>query len=195
MSNAPRAARTSVLAIAATMVLARSASADPIVLRAPVPRRVVAATLGTPELSAGVWLTERFGLAVEWRLPAGAVGASAATRWTLVGDPMGWGVEYTMAAGLVVPLLTFAGGVSVTPAIVGRWRSDRVQVAASLVSPIVLRVAPDPTMRVPVLLEVWLVVHLGPANVGVQGSVGSVYVPGLSWSNAVQVSGYLGWDL
>jgi hypothetical protein len=189
------AARTAVLALGVTIVLARVASADPIVLRAPVPRRVVAATLGTPELSAGVWLTERFGLAVEWRLPAGAVGASAATRWTLVGDAMGWGVEFRMAAGLVVPLLTLAGGVSVTPAVMGRWRSDRVQVAANIVSPMVLRVAPDPTLRVPVLLELWLVVHVGPANVGVQGSVGSVYVPGLSWSNAVQVSGYLGWDL
>ena len=76
MTHAPRTARTCVIAVAVTIVLARSASADPIVLRAPVPRRVVAATLGTPELSAGVWLSPRFGLALEWRLPAGAVGAS-----------------------------------------------------------------------------------------------------------------------
>lgn len=195
MSPSSRATLVGVAAFAASLGLARAASADPIVLRAPVPHRVIAATLGTPELSAGVWLSERLGVAVEWRLPAGAVGASVATRWTMVGDRMGWGVEYTMAAGLVVPLLTVAGAMSVTPSFMGRWRSDRVQVAASIVSPMVLRVAPDSTVRVPVLLEVWFIVHVGPVNVGAQGAVGSVYVPGLSWSNTVQVSGYLGWDL
>ncbi len=182
-------------AIAAAVALGSEARADPLVLRAPVPGRVVAGTAGTPELSAGAWITERFGLAVEWRLPSAAAGASAGTRWTLVGDRLGWGVDAVVAAGVVVPLIAPAGAVSITSAVVGRWRSEALQVSANLASPLVIRVAPDTTVRLPLLLEVWITAHLGPVHFGAQGSVGSTYVPTLSWSSAIQVSGYLGWDL
>ncbi|MFO0644963.1 MAG: hypothetical protein U0326_01915 [Polyangiales bacterium] len=191
------ARRTSTLALAlpAALLCARECRADPLALRAPVAGRVVTATFGTPELSAGAWLSDRFGFAVEWHLPASAVGGSIATRRTLVGERMGWGVDLTLAGGLTVPLISLAGAVSFTPALVGRWRNDYVHVAASVVSPMVLRVVPDPALRLPLLLEVWLIGHYRRLSLGVQGSVGSVFVTGLSWAYAIQASGFVGWDL
>ncbi len=191
--NAAR--RTSTLALAAALLAARECRADPLTLRAPVPGRVVTATFGTPELSAGAWLSDRFGFALEWHLPASAVGGSVATRRTLVGARMGWGVDLTLAGGLMVPLISISGALSFTPALVGRWRNDYVQVAASFVTPMVLRVVPDPALRLPLLLEVWLVGHYRRLHLGVQGSVGSVFVTGLSWAYAIQASGFVGWDL
>lgn len=169
--------------------------ADPIALRGPTWGRVASFSAGTPELSAGAWLTERFGLAVEWRLPVAATGVSAATRWRLVGDVRGWGVDLTLAGGVVVPLLDPAVAVSITPSVAGRWRGQYLQVAAVLVAPTVVRIAPDTLVRLPLLAEAWIATHIASLSVGVQGSVGSVFVPGLSWSNAVQVSAWVGWDL
>lgn len=195
MTRAHLRRRSFLFAAGGAALLAREAHADPITLRAPVAGRVMSGTFGTPELSAGVWLSERVGLAVEWRLPASAVGASIATRWTLVGDRLGWGVDLTVAGGLVLPLISLSGAVSVTPSLMGRWRGEHVSLGAAIVSPTVLRVVPDPAVRIPLLLEVWLSGHYRRAHLGVQASVGSVFVSGLSWAYAIQVSGFVGWDL
>ncbi len=190
-------ARPSLVAIAslACALASRSASADPIALRAPLTGRTLVGTFGTPEISAGAWLSDRFGFAIEWRLPVSSAGASVARRWTLVGERMSWGVDLSVAAGLVVPLIAPAGAVSLTPALIGRWRNQYLQVSASVVSPAVFQVLPEPAARLPLLFEVWIIGHYHQAHLGAQGSVGSVFVTGLSWAYAVQVSGFLGWDL
>lgn len=191
MTRRPRAA----VALALALALPAAAAADPLALRIPAERRFAALAIGVPEVSAGWWFSERFGLAVEWRLPASAVGASLGTRWTLVGDALGFGVDATLAVGVTVPLIEPGGAVSVTPSILGRWRGRYAVVAASVVVPAVARLLPDPDLRLPVLFELWLGGHFGPWRTGLHGNVGSTWVPGLSWSGAFQGTVYLGHDL
>jgi hypothetical protein len=185
-----------ILAGLCALTLARVAEADPVALRVPVERqRVLIAALGVPEMSVGWWFSERFALSAEWRLPASAAGASLGTRWTLLGEPRGWGVDANLAVGVLIPLIEPGAAVSVTPSILGRWRGDHVVVGASVVAPIVARVLPSPDLRLPVLFEVWLGGHIARWRAGVHGAVGSTWVPGLSWSGTFQGTLYVGYDL
>ena len=185
-----------VAAGALALTLTTAAQADPVALRVPMERRrAVVAAIGGPEMSVGWWFSERFALSAEWRLPASAAGASLGTRWTLVGEALGWGVDAGLAVGVVVPLIDPGAAVSVTPSIVGRWRNEYVTVAASAVVPAVARVFPGPDLRLPVLFELWLGGHVARWRAGVHGAVGSTWVPGLSWSGAFQGTVFVGHDL
>lgn len=172
-----------------------SAHADPIALRGPAWGRVLAVMPGLPELSAAWWVRPAVGFALEWRFPASAAGASVGTRWTVIGDTLGWGVEVHIAGGVMVPLLDPGVGLSVTPAVHGRWRDEHLHVGASVAVPAVLRVAPGADLRVPPVIELWFALHFGRLSFGLHGNVGSVYVPGLDWSTTYQGSLYLAWDL
>lgn len=188
--------RLRIAAGALALTLTTAAQADPVALRVPMERRrAVVVAIGGPEMSAGWWFSERFALSAEWRLPASAAGASLGTRWTLVGEPFGWGIDAGLAVGVVVPLLDPGAAVSVTPSIVGRWRNEYFVVAASAVMPVVARVVPDPDLRLPVLFELWLGGHLARWRAGVHGAVGSTWVPGLSWSGTFQGTVFVGYDL
>jgi hypothetical protein len=180
--------------VLASLSLPSLAVADPVALRVPVERRAAVIAVGAPDLSAAWWLSSRFGLAVEWRLPASAVGASIGARWVLLGEPAGWGVDAIVAVGAVVPLLDPGVALSVTPSVVGRWRGEHVAVAASVVAPAVARFVPAPDLRLPILFELWFGGRLGRWMAGLHGGVGSTWVPGLSWSGAFQATVYVGRD-
>jgi hypothetical protein len=171
------------------------AHADPVALRVPLERRAVVLALGAPDLSAAWWFSERFGIAAEWRLPASAVGASLGARFTLVGEPRGWGVDATLAVGAMVPLLDPGVALSVTPTLRGRWQGEHLLVAASVVAPAVARFVPSPDLRLPILAELWLGGQFARWRAGLHAGVGSTWVPGLSWSGAFQATAYLARDL
>lgn len=180
--------------LAALCVPAR-ASCDPIALRAPFEGRTAVAAGGAPECSVAFWLDRRFGVAVEWRLPASAVGADIGTRWTLLGDTLGWGVDLNASVGLTVPLIVPGVGVNITPSVVGRWRDEHFLVATSVAIPSIAQVLPSPDLRLPVMFELWLGGHYGRFRGALHGGVGSTWMPGLSWSGAFQATALVGVDL
>jgi hypothetical protein len=184
-----------VLLCVALCLVSWSAWADPLVLRAPVASRVAAVIVGAPEVSVGLSIDSRYAIALEWRLPRSAVGASIGRRWTLVGEELGWGVDAHLAAGVVFPLLSPAVALSATPAVVGRWRNQTFAVAVSGAAPLVVKLFPEADLRVPLLFEAWFVARVRDVYFGVQGSVGGTYVPGLSWSAAFQGSLYAAWAI
>ena len=82
---APGAARPVTLALAAAalawwLAAPSVCSADPLALRHALHTRGAVVDAGYPTLSAGVWITPAFGVAVDVRIPGSAIGVSAGTR-------------------------------------------------------------------------------------------------------------------
>jgi hypothetical protein len=117
------------------------------------------------------------------------------TRYLLLGEVQGWGVDLHVAGGVTVPLGAPAAALTGTAAIAGRWRNEYFHLSVLAVSPVVVRVFPDPTFRLPIAFELWFTVRVARLHLGAQASAGNTFVPGLSWSSAFQASGVLGWSL
>ena len=173
------------LALATSLAFTHEASADPLVLRGPDLGPSVGLAVGVPDSSFGGWITPRFGLALEWRAPS-AIGASAGTRFTLVGRPRGGGIDVQGALGFQLLRYDPGAAITATIAIQARYRSEGFWFSAGLASPSALQLIGGIEARLPLMLELALAGRLGRIWIGAQGGAGLVFVPGLSPSLAIQ---------
>ena len=172
------------------------AHADPIALRAPGTVRAdatgspsaggspasLAVTASGLDLSAAAWLPGRaLGVAVEVDASGGPIGAAVAWRWSARGA-RGFGYDLVGAGGIAVPIAAPAAVLALTPSAAMGWRTARLDATLGLVAPVAVRVAPDPAITVPVRLEPWLGVHLGPATIGVGAGLGYVWTSDALWA-------------
>ncbi len=161
------------LALSLTLATPRTAAADPLALRHGQPERGVIVEGGWPSVSAGVWLKPRLGLALDWRLPAAAAGLSIGTRRTLADGPRHGGVDLFVAGGVLVPFIEPGVALTATPAIQAGHRGGIAHVTIGLAAPIEARLAPEPQLRLPLLLELRLGFNLGPLWLGLRGGLGA----------------------
>lgn len=155
------------------------AHADPVAFRAPGPGPRLALS-GAP-LSVGWWHpTSPWGVAVEGDLAGGPAGAWGGAR-THLRAPSGFGVDLQASAGL---LLTGdrALALGLTPAAAVRWRGSRVDASLGVAAPLELRVTARPSLTVPLRMEPWLGVHLGPVTLGAAAAAGMVLTTGELWA-------------
>lgn len=177
------------------------AHADPIALRAPgaapgadadtksadappaeAPGLGLAAVASGPDLSVGAWLPGgALGVAVEADASGGPVGAAVAWRRSWRG-PKGFGFDVVGAGGVAVPVAAPAAVVTLTPSAAMGWRTARIDATLGLVAPVAVRVAPAPAVSVPVRLEPWLGVHVGPATIGAGAGLGYVWTSDELWA-------------
>lgn len=162
-----------------------TALADPIVLRGPRVGPSFGVAFGAPDASLGGWISERLGVALEWRVPA-AIGASVGTRSVLAGRAQGAGIDLVGAAGLRVLRYDPGLAVTATVALQARYRSEGFWIGAGLATSSALRFVGGVDARLPLMLEGALAGRVGRMWVGVQGGAGLVFVPGLSPSLALQ---------
>lgn len=169
------------------VALVAAALADPLALRAPGSDRApdaaawsVAASGGS--LSAGAWLpASNLGFALEGDVAGGPVGTSVAYR-TRLRTQTDFGVDLVGAAGLLVPLVDPGVVVALTPSATVGWRGRVGDATLGLVTPMAIRVAPDPAFSVPIRLEPWFGVHAGPVTVGAGAAAAFVVTPGTLWA-------------
>lgn len=173
------------------LLLAATAWADPVALRAPVAAPGV--TLGWHELSAAVPLPDGWWLAPEVRTTGSALGASTGRRWTLARGPKGWGVDATAAVGLLATTATPGVALEVTPALIGGWWGERFAVTADLAVPVAGGWARTWQLRVPGLLELQTGGALGPLWIGARLGMGAAWTPGLDTSVVLEPALWLAW--
>ena len=182
-----RALATALLLLALSSP-APPAAADPLALRHGGPERGLVVEGGWPTVSAGWWVGPGLGLAVDWRLPAGAIGASLGTRTTVSNGPRHGGVDLFGAGGALVPLVDPGLALTATPAVQAGKRGPTTHVTIGLAAPVELLLVPRAQLRLPVLLELRFGGKLGPLWLGLRGGIGPVLTapgdPGfaLQWS-------------
>lgn len=172
------------LALASTP---RAAFADPIALRSVDTGNAVHLALGYPDSSIGAWIAPHLGVSFEWRPPV-ALGASLATRFTLIGRPRGVGLDAFGAAGLMLLRYDPGAAVTATLALQLRYRSESFWLALGVASPMAFQFVDTADARFPLMLELAMQVHAGRVWIGAQGGAGLVFVPGLSPSLALQAA-------
>ncbi len=164
------------------------ASADPLILRAPLPPTAsVGLAAGAPSLAAGGWFSQQLGAAVELVDGGAAVGVSAGSRTNLLGSDDRWGLDAYLAGGVAIPLIDPGLALTVTPALQGGWRGDRVRATLAIASPTQLRLTGFQA-KLPVVAEPWLLFRAGSVWFGAQGGFGIAPVPGYSMSYVLQGS-------
>jgi len=160
------------------------AHADPIALRAP--QGALGVVVAVPDSSVAGWLTSHVGLSVDVH-PWSTVGASVGYRGDVFRKATGFGLELSVAGGPTLPVLDPGAALSATPSASLGWAGRGVDATLGLAVPAVLRIAPDPDLRLPVIGEVWLGGRVGGVRLG--GTFGA----GQMWITGAPVE--LGWHL
>lgn len=155
------------------------AAADPIAARMDGPETGLVTAIGTPDTSVAAWLTPRMGLVAHVRWPGSSVGVHAATRATVVGQPDGYGLDLSAAAGVTVPTLAPGAAASLTPALRSRKRWSGFEAGVGLALPTLLGAAGDGLQaRASLLVEPGVGVRIGQTWLLTQASLGPTFVTG-----------------
>ncbi len=168
------------------LALAPTASADPLALRVPGSGAQVVVAGGWPQVSAGFWLKNEVGVAVDGYLNGSSLGIAVGTRGSLTRARVGWGIDGFVAMGVFFPLLNPGFGLSFTPALHLGYRGERFRAVVGLASPLAFRLAPGEEARLPLLVELQLGGKPGPVWIGAQVGMGPVGLPGQSSQISLQ---------
>ncbi len=171
------------------LLLALSAQAEPSSLRSPVVEGWTA-TVGTPEISVGRWLSPEWGAFGSVRLDLGAAEVGAAWRHRLAGEDLGWNLDLSVGASAVALLVRPGVALGLSPALVGGLHREGWAWTGGLVIPAALTLD---EARLPVLLETHLGGDLGPVWLGLRLASGATSLPGQVPAFAAEAGLSLGW--
>ena len=162
------------------LLFAVAALADPGAMRAPDGRVTIA--VGGPDHGVAVW-SNTVGVALSVRADGGAVEAVVGKRWR---TERAFGGRVVLAGGAVVPLVDPGVGLALAPSVHGGHLGEQVEATFGFALPAVVGLAPQPSVRLPVLAETGLAFRAGPVWIGARGAIGAITVPGLAPSAALQ---------
>lgn len=174
------------------LLLAAVAHADPLALRAPLDGVVVVG--GLPQVGAGAWVSDRYGLAAGVDLPGRSADLAVGARGTLTRGPSGLGVDVGAAAGVVAPFAGLRPTLEVAPWIAAGWRRPGWHLVVDLAVPAAVALGPGDVLRLPVLIEPWTGISRGGWSVTAGAGLGEVIVPGSLPAIAMRWQVGVGWS-
>ena len=152
------------------------ALAEPLALRAPLDG--VVAVGGLPEVGAGWWVGDHYGVSVGYDVRGYTADLAGAARWTLTRADSGFGVDAGIAAGVVLPFAGLRPSIEAAPWVAVGWRRPGWHVVVDVAVPAAVALGEGSRLRLPVVVEPWTGVSVGGWTVSAGATLGEVIVPG-----------------